>query len=317
MHLAFPYPRPHLHADRYADQPAVQMTMPMPDLSRSCAAAWANAAAVAAAATFAALPAHADELADLVNAWRTAPGECAGQPSAPVAALAVEPVLARVRIGPGTFLESALQDAGYPAEHAEAITVTGPPDARAALAAIGKTYCRQLRAPDMAAIGTARAGNAWQVVLARPVVAPPLPDWPDAGRDILALVNAARAQPRTCGTQAFGQAGPLTWNPLLAQAAFAHSIDMAQKHYFNHRQPDGSEPADRATAAGYRWLRVGENIASGQRTAQEAVAGWLDSPGHCANIMNPAFTDMGAAYAIDPHNRNRTAFWTQVFGAPR
>jgi len=282
----------------------------MPDFSRTLAV-------TVAAAAIAALPAHADELADLINAWRAAPGECAGQPSAPVAPLAVEPALAGVRIGPGTFLESALQNAGYPAEHAEAITVTGPPDARAAMDAIGKKYCRQLRAPDVAAVGTAHAGNAWQVVLARPVVIPPLPDWPDAGQDILALVNAARAQPRTCGTQAFGRAGPLTWNPLLAQAALAHSTDMAQKHYFNHRQPDGSQPAERATAAGYRWMRVGENIASGQRTPQEAVASWLDSPGHCANIMNPAFSEMGAAYAINPQNRNRTAFWTQVFGAPR
>ena len=285
--------------------------MPMPDSSRS------RAAALAAAAAFAVLPAQADELAGLINAYRTAPGECAGQPSAPVAALAVEPALARVRIGPGTFLESALQDAGYPAGHAEAITVTGPPDARAAMDAIGKKYCRQLRAPDVAAIGTARAGNAWQVVLARPVVMPPLPDWPDAGQTILALVNAARAQPRTCGTQAFGPARPLSWHPLLAQAALLHSTDMAQKHYFNHKQPDGTLPADRATAAGYRWTRVGENIASGQRTPEEAVASWLDSPGHCANIMNPTFTEMGAAYAIHPQNRNRTAYWTQVFGTPR
>jgi uncharacterized protein YkwD len=92
---------------------------------------------------------------------------------------------------------------------------------------------------------------------------------------------------------------------------------MAQKHYFNHKQPDGSLPADRATAAGYRWVRVGENIASGQRSVEEAVASWLDSPGHCANIMNPTFTEMGAAYAINPQNRNRTPYWTQVFGTPR
>ena len=86
-------------------------------------------------------------------------------------------------------------------------------------------------------------------------------------------------------------------------------LDRAVKLY------DGA--ADRATAAGYRWVRVGENIASGQRTVEDAVASWLDSPGHCANIMNPAFTEMGAAYAINPQSRNRTAYWTQVFGAPR
>jgi uncharacterized protein YkwD len=271
----------------------------------------------AAVLAIASAPARADELANLINAWRAAPGECAGRPAAPAGRLAVEPALARIRIGPGTFLESALRDAGYEAAHAEAITVSGPPDARAALDAIGQKYCRTLRAPAFTAIGTAHVGDDWQIVLAQPVVIPPLPDWPNAGQDILALVNAARARPRTCGTQAFGPAGPLTWNPLLGQAALAHSTDMAQKHYFNHKQPDGSLPADRATKAGYRWVRVGENIASGQRTVEDAVASWLDSPGHCANIMNPAFTDMGAAYAIDPRNRNRTAYWTQVFGTPR
>jgi uncharacterized protein YkwD len=270
-----------------------------------------------AATLAAAMPAHADELANLINAYRAAPGTCDGAAAAPVAPLAVEPALARIRIGPGTFLESALQRAGYEAAHAEAITVTGPSDARAAMDVIAQKYCGTLRAAAFSAVGTAHIGNDWQVVLARPVVIPPLPEWPDAGRNILALVNAARAQPRTCGTQAFGPAGPLTWNPLLGQAAFAHSVDMAQKHYFNHKQPDGTVPADRATAAGYRWLRVGENIASGQRTPEEAVASWLDSPGHCANIMNPAFTEMGAAYAINPRNRNRTAYWTQVFGTPR
>jgi uncharacterized protein YkwD len=262
-------------------------------------------------------PARADELANLINAWRAAPGDCDGRPAASVGPLAVEPALSRIRIGPGTFLESALRDAGYEAAHAEAITVSGPPDARGAMEVIGQKYCRTLRTAAFAAIGTAHVGNDWQIVLAQPVVIPPLPDWPDAGQDILALVNAARARPRTCGTQAFDAAGPLKWNPLLGQAALVHSTDMAQKHYFNHKQPDGSLPADRATNAGYRWLRVGENIASGQRTVEDTVASWLDSPGHCANIMNPAFTEMGAAYAINPQNRNRTAYWTQVFGTPR
>jgi uncharacterized protein YkwD len=270
-----------------------------------------------AAALAATAPARADELANLINAYRAAPGTCDGASAAPVPMLNVEPALSRIRIGPGTFLESALQRAGYEAAHAEAITVTGPPDARGAMEIIAQKYCRTLRAADFAAVGTAHIGNDWQVVLARPVVIPPLPEWPDAGRDILALVNAARAQPRTCGTQAFGPAGPLIWNPLLGQAALVHSTDMAQKHYFNHKQPDGSVPADRATRAGYRWARVGENIASGQRTPEEAVASWLDSPGHCANIMNPTFTEMGAAYAINPQNRNRTVYWTQVFGTPR
>ena len=271
---------------------------------------------VATLAAAAAVPAHADELADLINAYRAAPGDCDGRPAAPAGRLAVEPALARIRIGPGTFLESALRNAGYEAALAEAITVAGAPDARAAMDVIGQKYCRTLRAAEFAAVGTAHIGDDWQIVLAQPVVIPPLPDWPNAGRDILALVNAARARPRTCGTQAFGPAGPLTWNPLLGQAALAHSADMAHQHYFNHKQPDGSLPADRATKAGYRWVRVGENIAAGQRTVDEAVASWLDSPGHCANIMNGNYTEVGVSCAKNSASTYKT-YWVMDLGRPR
>jgi uncharacterized protein YkwD len=48
----------------------------------------------------------------------------------------------------------------------------------------------------------------------------------------------------------------------------------------------------------------------------QTVADWLDSPGHCANIMNPAFTEMGAAYAVNPGNENRTPYWTQMLARP-
>jgi hypothetical protein len=282
-----------------------RLSLPVPLLVAACAVAAFPAAA------------RADELAGLVNAYRAAPAGCDGRAAAAAPALAVESALSAVHVGPGTFLEPALRKAGYRAERAEAITVTGPPDAQSAMTVLREKYCRKLLGDEFTAIGTARTGNEWQVVLARPVVIPDLPVWQQAGQDILALVNATRALPRTCGNQAFGPAGPVSWNPQLGDAALAHSTDMAERHYFNHRQPDGSEPADRATRAGYRWRAVGENIASGQRTPQEAVAAWLDSPGHCANIMNPRFTEMGAAYAINPANDNRTAYWTQVFGLPR
>lgn len=264
----------------------------------------------------AAAPARADELADLINAYRSAPGSCGDVAAAPAGALDVESALAGIRIGPGTFVEWALQQAGYRSEYAEAITITGPKDAHAAMDVLRQKSCATLLSTAFAAVGTAHIGNAWQVVLARPLVIPPLPAWQDAGQQILALVNAARAVPRVCGTESFGPAQPVRWNLRLGQAALAHSDDMADKHYFNHKQPDGTLPADRATAAGYRWRRVGENIASGQRTVEDAVASWLDSPGHCANIMNPDFREMGAAYAINPQNQNRTAYWTQVFGTP-
>lgn len=282
------------------------------------ASTFALSALVLLGASCAAAPsARADQLAGLINAYRGAPGSCGDAPATPAPALALEPALARLRVGPGTFLEPALRAQGYRADRAEAITLTGPEDAQAAMEVLRQKYCRKLLDPGFAAVGTARSGREWQVVLAHPLLIPALPGWEQAGQQILVLVNAARARARSCGAQSFGPAAPLAWNPLLGQAALAHSEDMAQRHYFDHKQPDGSVPADRATRAGYRWRVVGENIASGQRTPEEALASWLDSPGHCANIMNPRFTEMGAAYAVNPENDNRTAFWTQVFGSPR
>jgi len=196
------------------------------------------------------------------------------------------------------------------------ISVTGPEDAQAALAAIRDKHCGRLLSGEFAAVGTARFGNEWQIILAHPLVYPALPDPAQLSQELLARVNEARAAPRSCGAQAFGAAPPLTWNEALAQAALGHSQDMAAKRYHAHKEPGGSEPPERATRAGYRWTRVGENIASGQQSVAQVVSDWLGSPGHCANIMNPAYTEMGAAYAVNPSNENRTPYWTQMFGRP-
>lgn len=272
----------------------------------ACAALWTPPASARGA----------DELAALINAYRAAPGACAGRAAAPAAPLAHEPALSAVRIGFGTFLEPALKQAGYAADYAEMISVTGPEDAGSAMTVIREKYCGRILSGAFSAVGTARHGNAWQVILAHPLVFPPLPAQATLSGELLALVNEARATPRSCGAQAFGAAPPVAWNASLAQAALGHSQDMAAKRYFNHKEPGGSAPADRATRAGYRWKQIGENIASGQRSVTEAVAGWLDSPGHCANIMNPAYTEMGAAYAVNPASENRTPYWTQMFGRP-
>jgi uncharacterized protein YkwD len=264
-------------------------------------------------------PAMADaaspQLADLINAYRAAPAGCGGRAAAP--ALALEPALSQVRIGTGTMLESALRSLGYRADRAEAMSVSGPQDAAAALEVLQQKYCATLLNPAFSAIGTARTGNNWQVLLAHPLLIPALPGWEEAGRQILVEVNRARAAARNCGAVSFAPAPPVSWNGKLGIAALGHSTVLARDRYFSHKERDGSEPADRALRAGYLWQLVGENIASGNRTPQEAVQAWLDSPGHCANIMNPRFSEMGAAYAINPENENRTAYWTQMFGRPR
>jgi uncharacterized protein YkwD len=69
------------------------------------------------------------------------------------------------------------------------------------------------------------------------------------------------------------------------------------------------------TRAGYRWSLVGENIASGVGSAREAVADWLASPHHCANIMTAGFRQMGVAFAVNRANP-QIIDWTEDFGRP-
>jgi uncharacterized protein YkwD len=74
-------------------------------------------------------------------------------------------------------------------------------------------------------------------------------------------------------------------------------------------------PARRATRAGYSWASVAENVAGGQTTAEEVVKTWLASPGHCANLMNPRYSESGVARATDPDSEH-VVYWVQVFAAP-
>jgi len=131
---------------------------------------------------------------------------------------------------------------------------------------------------------------------------------------VIELVNDARARGRRCGSEKFGPTSALILSDQLTSAARSHAQDMAKKGYFEHRAPDGSEPRDRVRRTGYQWRLVGENIAFGPVSAEEVVAGWLNSPGHCANIMDPRFRDMGVAVA---EGRKRGHFyWAQDFGSP-
>lgn len=213
-------------------------------------------------------------------------------------------------------LQGDLRAAGYQASAVQVIMLAGAPTAQAAMAGLRQQYCRPLASSDYAQIGVSQQGPRWQLVLARPVVSAGLGDWQSAGKAVLAEVNRARAQARTCGTRRFAATTPLRWNPALANAALAHSQDMAGRDYFSHTAPGGGTVAERVGKQGYGWTRIGENIAAGAGSVSQAMQGWLASPGHCANLMNPEFTEMGAAYALNPRSTH-SLYWTQVFGRPR
>jgi uncharacterized protein YkwD len=270
---------------------------------------------------FATATTHAQDresLLDFINAYRAAPGRCEGRPADPVPPLAPHSALARVHVTPGVSLEQALERAGYPVAQAKGLYISGAPDAGAAMDAIARSSCRSLLSTQFSAVGAERNGDSWFVVLARP--AAPVARLPDArrtGKMILDAVNKARATDRYCGERAFTAVPALSWNPALANAAAVHSLDMARQRNFSHQGTDGSEVADRVVQAGYRWRGVGENIAAGQASPEEAVAGWLASPGHCANIMDRSFKDMGAAYALGGAREKPHVYWTQVFGVAR
>ena len=114
-------------------------------------------------------------------------------------------------------------------------------------------------------------------------------------KEFLILVNTIRVQGCTCGNQQMPPVGPVTLQDHLIQAAQVHALDMARKNYFNHKSPDGSTVGKRLTQTGYTWSFVGENIASGHTSVQHVFEGWLNSTGHCQNMMNRNYTHLGIA----------------------
>jgi uncharacterized protein YkwD len=144
-----------------------------------------------------------------------------------------------------------------------------------------------------------------------PVTPAPLPAQPGPDRSVAPLlagvVTLTNAERTRRGLVA------LAVEPRLTAAAQAHSDDMARRHFFAHESPEGQSVADRARARGYVYRIVAENIAAGQRTAEEVVTGWMNSPGHRANILNGDLRQIGVGYALGGEYGTT---WTQVFGTP-
>jgi uncharacterized protein YkwD len=132
---------------------------------------------------------------------------------------------------------------------------------------------------------------------------------------VIELVNAARSKGGKCGSVRYPAVPALSEAPELTEAAARHARDMARRNYFDHRGRDGSQPKDRVLRAGYVPRLTGENIAFGPESAEEVVAGWLGSPGHCANIMDARFQQIGVGIGLG-RGRSRI-YWVQTFGAPR
>lgn len=263
----------------------------------------------------------ANDLYSEVNRLRAGEGHCTAAENLPP--FKPQAALERVAgdLSRGGKLERSLKAAGYQAKRSSAIAISGNGVGAQAAALLAKqSYCQQLQDATMTEVGIYLDARQVWIVMAVPYTQPAPSvglSAQAAGRRVLDLVNQARATPRYCGNQSFNSARPLHWSDALAEASRLHSEDMARNNYFSHRGRDGSGLAQRVERAGYRYRTSGENIAAGGHLSPEdAVARWIKSPGHCANLMSPAFSDMGAAYAVNPASE-LGVYWTQVFGTSR
>jgi len=278
----------------------------MPSVLRLAALSVGLALATSAMAT------DESQLIESINSYRSQPQRCGSQASSELPPLSADPRLILPASGV-VDLQQAMSSARYPMVNVQAITLNGPRDAASAMKAIQESFCQVVLDPQFVDIGVSRADRDWRITLARPLLSARLGDGQAEGQKLLEQLNAARAQPRQCGGQAFAATAPLAWNAVLGGVAQEHSREMANNNYFDHKDRDGRTPGDRAELAGYSGQQVGENIAAGQDTVQKVVAGWLASPGHCANLMNPQFRELGAAYGLDPKS-DAGIYWTALLG---
>ncbi|SCL51815.1 Uncharacterized conserved protein YkwD, contains CAP (CSP/antigen 5/PR1) domain [Micromonospora citrea] len=122
-------------------------------------------------------------------------------------------------------------------------------------------------------------------------------------REVVNLVNAERAK---------AGCGALSVDTKLMTAAQRHSQDQADHRNMSHTGSDGSDAGERLDRVGYAWRTYGENVAWNQKTPAAVMDAWMNSPGHRANILNCAFTEIGVGVAS-----SNGPYWTQVFAAPR
>lgn len=220
------------------------------------------------------------------------------------------------RIARGEQLRSALTAAGYRAMHSASMFMSNSGGNEDIARSVARMSCAELSNTAVHDIGVERQGDNIWIVLAAPFEAPALANARTVADRVLVLANEARSQSRRCGGKPFAAAPPLQLVGALSDAAREHAKDMAKHSVLAHEGSDGSTPAARVTRERYAWRIVGENVASGPTSADEVMAGWLASPHHCENLMNPRYTDMGIAYTVDPKS-DSGVYWAQVFAAPR
>jgi uncharacterized protein YkwD len=209
---------------------------------------------------------------------------------------------------------AAAQRSGYEVQSAVGVHIRGPQSSTVQL--LRRSACHTVTDRGLQDIGVYQHGLDTWLLLASANVVPARSRAPMLAERALQLVNEVRARGTLCGERSFGPAPPIRLSGTLATVALGHAVDMAEHNYFEHVDQAGRSPADRVRAVGYQEKLVGENIAYGPQSVEEVVRGWLDSPDHCENIMDPRFAEMGVAFAAGQASR-RGLFWVQLLAAPR
>ncbi|CAN5201339.1 hypothetical protein BH18GEM1_BH18GEM1_19000 [soil metagenome] len=109
---------------------------------------------------------------------------------------------------------------------------------------------------------------------------------------------------------------PLRIDGRLERAAQRHADDMLARGYYGHETPEGVGPRERAAAAGYEGAGIGENLAQGQYSVEEVMDGWMKSPGHRRELLEPSFSHVGFGFAHGRNGRGYQTYWVQLFGTP-
>jgi uncharacterized protein YkwD len=208
---------------------------------------------------------------------------------------------------------AAAEHSGYTAQATAALHISGADSSSVSL--LKQSGCRTVTDQSLRDIGIYHRGADTWLLLASAYVLPSRSQAPLLATRALQLVNEVRSRGTRCGERSFGPVPPVRLSGTLAGVASGHATDMAAHNYFEHEDLAGHSPADRVRAVGYREKLVGENIAYGPKTADEVVQGWLDSPGHCENIMDPRFAEMGIAYAQGLAKRG--LYWVQLLATPK
>ncbi|MEM8922033.1 MAG: CAP domain-containing protein [Actinomycetota bacterium] len=219
-------------------------------------------------------------------------------------------------VGNDAMTDDALADDMAGAEGDQTMTTNpdGSPvvDPNSTASTAAPTTAAPTTAAPTTAAPTTVAPTTAAPTTAAPTTAPPAPgaggDDAAVQQQVLAITNQERA---AAGCPA------LTLNAQLNTAADAHSEDMLVNDYFDHTDLRGGAPWDRAAAAGYQGRGIGENIALGYADAADVMNGWMNSPGHRANILNCSYQELGVGYARNDSSSGgfRQIYWTQLFGS--